>query len=101
MANTYRPAHPITHQRDVYPTPITALTFDPVSDVLWTGSQAGTVTAYYSPRGMRGVVFPVGGNMQVKKIVAHDSSVRALGGAGTGVGTWAKGGMNKWFYRYV
>jgi hypothetical protein len=43
----------------------------------------------------------VGGKLGVKRIVVGDSSVRALGVTGEGLGQWTKGGMNKWFYRYV
>ncbi|KDN51653.1 hypothetical protein RSAG8_00199, partial [Rhizoctonia solani AG-8 WAC10335] len=30
-----------------HPVPVTALSFDPVSDVLWTGSATGLVTGYF------------------------------------------------------
>ncbi|KAI0059101.1 PAB-dependent poly-A-specific ribonuclease subunit PAN2 [Artomyces pyxidatus] len=98
-SGAYRPAHPITQQRDLFPQPITALSFDLVSDTLWSGTNSGNVTAYYTPRGMRGVTFPVGGNMAVKKVVADETHVRACGVAGEGVGAWSKGGVNKWYFR--
>ncbi|KAG1748914.1 PAB-dependent poly-A-specific ribonuclease subunit PAN2 [Suillus paluster] len=81
--------------------PVTALSFDPVSDTLWSGTSEGTVIALHTIQGLRGVSFPIGGVLQVKQIVAGDNYVRALGVAGEGVGSWSKGGMNKWFFRYV
>ncbi|KAJ6525112.1 ubiquitin carboxyl-terminal hydrolase-domain-containing protein [Mycena sp. CBHHK59/15] len=97
MATSYRPIAPITLAG--YPQPVTALSFDPVSDTLWVGSSAGSVTAYYGTRGMRGVAFPVGGSLAVSKIIAGENYVRALGVASEGLGSWTKGGVNKWFYR--
>ncbi|KZV71779.1 hypothetical protein PENSPDRAFT_577089 [Peniophora sp. CONT] len=82
-----------------FPQPITALSFDPVSDTLWTGNNAGTVAAYYSAHGLRGVSFKVGGSLAVKKLVADESVVKACTVSGEGVGAWSKGGVNKWYYR--
>ena len=100
MSTAYRITTPIPTLHD-YAQPVTALSFDPVSDTLWSGTNAGTVIALHTVQGLRGVSFPVGGALAVKQIVAGDNNVRALGVAGEGVGSWAKGGMNKWFYRYV
>jgi hypothetical protein len=47
------------------------------------------------------VSFPVGSALPVKQLAVADNHVRALGLAGHGVGAWAKGGMNKWYYRCV
>ena len=99
MSATYHPIQPITHQRDIFPQPITALCFDPVSDTLWTGQNSGSIISYYSAQGVRGVTFPVGGGLAVKNIVASDANVRASGLSSDGVGAWSKGGVNKWFYR--
>lgn len=82
-----------------FPQPITALSFDPVSDILWAGSDAGRVLAYYGNQGMKGVTFHVGGSQAVSKISAGDNYVRALGASGDRLGSWTKGGMNKWFFR--
>ncbi|KAA1471282.1 PAB-dependent poly-A-specific ribonuclease subunit PAN2 [Dentipellis sp. KUC8613] len=98
-ATAYRPTAPITLQRDIASQPITALSFDPVSDTLWTGTNSGHVTAYYTPRGLRGVTFPVGGHLAVKKLLADENYVRACGVASEGVGSWSKGGVNKWYFR--
>lgn len=98
---TYRPAVPITPQHDAFPQVITALSFDPVSDTLWAGANTGSVTAYYTPRGVRGVSFPVGGGLAVSKVVADETQVRACGAAAEGVGAWSRGGVNKWYYRCV
>ncbi|ETW85417.1 hypothetical protein HETIRDRAFT_432176 [Heterobasidion irregulare TC 32-1] len=95
----YRPTVPITHQSQTFPQPITALCFDPVSDTLWSGTNTGHVVAYYTPRGMRGVNFPVGGNLAVKKVIADENYVRASGVASEGIGSWNKGGVNKWYHR--
>ncbi|KAF9456453.1 ubiquitin carboxyl-terminal hydrolase-domain-containing protein [Collybia nuda] len=95
--STYRPVSRITASS--FPQPITALSFDPVSDILWTGTNAGDVVAYYGTNGIRGVSFRVGGGLGVKKIDAGDNNVKGLGLGGEGLGLWAKGGMNKWFYR--
>lgn len=97
--STYRPTdRAITHE---YHQPITSLAFDPVSDILWTGSGSGAVVAYCTPQAIRGVSFPVGGGQPVQKLVAGDSYVRACGLAGQGVGSWTKGGVNKWYFRSV
>ncbi|KAI0247045.1 PAB-dependent poly-A-specific ribonuclease subunit PAN2, partial [Lactifluus subvellereus] len=96
----YRLAQPIPQQQhDIFLQPITALSFDPTSDTLWSGTNTGNVTAYYTPQGVRGVSFPVGGGLSVNKIVADETQVRAYGVAAEGVGAWSKGGVNKWYYR--
>lgn len=79
---------------------VTALSFDPVSDILWTGSSSGSVSACYGTQGVRGVSFRVGGDTAVKKIIAGDNYTQALGTVNAGFGSWSKGGMNKWFFRY-
>ena len=97
--STYRPTdRTITHE---YHQPITSLAFDPVSDILWTGSSSGAVVAYCTPQAIRGVSFPVGGGQPVQKLVAGDTYVRACGLGGQGVGSWTKGGVNKWYFRSV
>jgi PAB-dependent poly(A)-specific ribonuclease subunit 2 len=98
MSTTYSVIEPLHDARN-YLQPTTALSFDPVSDTLWAGRASGHVVAYHSTRGMRGVMYPVGGGLPVKKILAGETYVRALGQAGEGVGHWSKGGVNKWFHR--
>jgi PAB-dependent poly(A)-specific ribonuclease subunit 2 len=95
----YRPIAPITHQRNIFPQPISALSFDPVADTLWAGTNSGSVIAFYGSRGMRGVTFPVGGGLAVKKITVEENCVRAFGLASEGLGSWGKGGVNKWYFR--
>ncbi|TFK29824.1 hypothetical protein FA15DRAFT_690571 [Coprinopsis marcescibilis] len=96
----YHPLPPITHSEiPDFSRAVTALAFDPVSDILWTGSDEGIVTAYYSSRGLRGVSFPVGGAAPVTKIVVGDSQVNTFGAGGNGIGSWAKGGYNKWSFK--
>ncbi|PFH50685.1 hypothetical protein AMATHDRAFT_144561 [Amanita thiersii Skay4041] len=97
MATAYKPITSITVS--TFPQPVSALSFDPVSDTLWAGTNTGFITAFYGPRGVRGVSFPVGGNLAVNKITAGDNSVRGSGVGSGGMGAWAKGGMNKWYYR--
>lgn len=99
MSSTYHQIPPLVYQRDVLPQPITALAFDPVSDILWSGTNSGHVCANYTPRGHRGVHYPVGGQFAVKKIVATDLQIIACGVAAEGVGMWGKGGMNTWYYK--
>ncbi|KAI0094078.1 PAB-dependent poly-A-specific ribonuclease subunit PAN2 [Irpex rosettiformis] len=99
MALTYHPISPNTQQRDLFPQPITALSFDPVSDTLWAGNNSGIIASYYTAQGIRGVTFPVGGDLAVKSIVATDSLVRASGVSSNGIGAWGKGGVNKWYLR--
>lgn len=99
MSLTYHVIAPNTHQRDVFPQPITALSFDPVSDTLWAGNNSGIVTAYHTAQGIRGVTFPVGGDLAVKAIIASDSNVRASGVSSSGLGAWGKGGVNKWYHK--
>jgi len=97
--STYRPTdRTITHE---YHQPITSLAFDPVSDILWTGSGSGAVVAYCTPQAIRGVSFPIDDSQPVHKLVAGDTYVRAYGLAGQGVGSWTKGGVNKWYFRSV
>lgn len=96
-STSYRPISSIASPG--FGVAVTALSFDPVSDILWTGSNNGNVSACYGIQGVRGASFRVGGNMAVKKIIAGDNYIRALGTASTGFGSWSKGGMNKWFFR--
>ncbi|KAF7359264.1 PAN2-PAN3 deadenylation complex catalytic subunit PAN2 [Mycena sanguinolenta] len=97
MTTSYRPIAPITASN--YPQPLTALSFDPVSDTLWVGSNSGSIVAYHGTRGLHGVSFPVGGQLAVSKILAGENYVRAMGVSGEGLGSWSKGGVNKWFCR--
>lgn len=97
--STYRHITPISTHHDYYNCSITALTFDTVSDTLWTGNSLGYIVAYYGTQGNRGVKFPVGGDLPVKKIISGDQYVRALGTTGHGVGNWSKGGVNKWYFQ--
>ncbi|KAG8743574.1 poly(A)-specific ribonuclease [Ceratobasidium sp. 414] len=83
------------------PVPVTSLSFDPVSDVLWTGSAAGLVTGYfgninsgYVGNLTRGVTFPVRGETGVLKLLTGEKDVKALGNGG--FGSWSKGGANRW-----
>jgi PAB-dependent poly(A)-specific ribonuclease subunit 2 len=99
MSSTYRSIAPITHQRDIFSEPVSSLCFDPVSDILWTGSNSGQVIAYHGITGTRGVSFRVGGNLPVKKIVAGENYVRASAMSGEGIGCWSKGGANRWMFR--
>ncbi|KAF9483877.1 hypothetical protein BDN70DRAFT_873274 [Pholiota conissans] len=100
MTSSYRTIPPITTTSlNGFAQPITALSFDPVSDILWTGLNSGTIVAYFGCRGIRGPSFPVGGNLSVKKISSGDTAVHAFGEASEGLGCWSKGGVNKWFYR--
>lgn len=100
MSNLYHAINPIAPVVDLFPIPITALAFDPLSDTLWTGSDDGKIIAYHGTQGVRGVVFPVGGNYTVKSIIATDANVRAFGVSSNGLGAWTRGGANKWFYRF-
>lgn len=97
----YRPIAPITYQRNTFPQPLTALFFDPVSDTLWAGTNAGNAVAYYTPRGMRGVSFRVGGSLAVKNVLADENYVFASGADSNGIGAWTKGGVNRWYHRCV
>ena len=83
-----------------YPEPVTALAFDPVSDVIWSGSNSGNISAHCSYRGIRGVSFRAG-DLSVHKLVAGENYVRASCVSGDGVGSWAKGGANKWFHKWA
>lgn len=98
----YHPLPPLTPpELPNFSTAVTALVFDPVSDVLWTGNEDGVVSTYYGHRGLRGVSFPVSKDVPVSKIVAGDSQVCAFGAGSQGVGSWGKGGNNKWYFRQV
>ena len=97
MASTYSITAPITYQQDIYPSNISAVAFDPVSDVLWAGNGLGQVAAYYRNR-MRGVVFPVGNNY-VSSLYTSEQQIYATTLEGRGLGAWSKGGANIWQYR--
>ncbi|KAH9857626.1 ubiquitin carboxyl-terminal hydrolase-domain-containing protein [Lenzites betulinus] len=99
MSATYRQISSLTYQRDVLPQPITALSFDPVSDILWSGTNSGHVCANNTPQGLRSVHYPVGGLFAVKKIVATDTNVVACGVTSEGIGAWSKGGVNSWYFK--
>jgi WD40 repeat protein len=100
MSNTYYIAQPITQLRDSSPLPfpVTALAFDPLSDVLWTGS-AGQVSAYYHNRN-RGVYWRHSKNT-ITKVAAGDSHVRVIDAVGRQLGAYSKGGVTRWQYRYA
>ena len=97
MSTSYKPISPIALSG--FEVAVTALSFDPASDILWTGSNSGHVSACYGAQGVRGTSYQVGGNTAVKKIIAGDNYIRALGTVSTGLGSWSKGGMNKWYFR--
>lgn len=100
MSNIYYVAQPITQLRDSSPLPfpVTALAFDPLSDVLWTGS-AGQVSAYYHNR-TRGVYWRHSKNT-ITKVAAEDSHVRVIDAVGRQLGSYSKGGVTRWQYRYA
>lgn len=100
MSNIYYVAQPITQLRDESPLPfpVTALVFDPYSDVLWTGS-AGQISAYYHNR-TRGVYWRHSKNT-ITKIAAEDSHVRVIDVVGRQLGAYSKGGVTRWQYRYA
>lgn len=81
----------------LYPQPITTLSFDPVSDALWAGHASGSISAYHGASRMRGVTFPVGRAESVRRLIASENDVVAVGDMG--IGSWGKGGVNKWYYR--
>lgn len=81
--------------------PITALSFDPVSDILWAGLNSGVVTAYLGRQVARGPSFRIGGKLSVKKIIAGDNHVNAADNGNEILGSWTKGGVNKWHLRLV
>jgi len=100
MATSYKSITPIDcASMDGFPQPISALAFDPVSDILWAGHNSGTISAYFGTRGISGPSFRVGGHLGVKKIAVGDNYVRALGNSDYGLGSWTKGGVNKWFFK--
>src|SRR6266508_4524344 len=102
MSNSpYVTIAPISVSLDGFAQPITALSFDPVSDILWAGINSGSVAAYLGTRGIRGPCFRVGGDLPVKRITAGDDYVHAASNSNEGMGSWTKGGTNKWFHQYV
>ncbi|KIO23414.1 hypothetical protein M407DRAFT_78054 [Tulasnella calospora MUT 4182] len=93
MSNTYRLHETLLHPRH---QPILSLAFDPTSDVLWSGTAGGSVTAHY-PTHARGVTYPATTKGHpVTKVVCTDKEVRAV--TESGMGSWGKGGVNKWYY---
>ena len=75
---------------------ISSVAFDPVSDVLWSGTSLGSVTAHY-PSNTPGVRFrATTKGHQVTKIATTEKDVKAV--TESGIGAWGKGGVNRWFY---
>jgi PAB-dependent poly(A)-specific ribonuclease subunit 2 len=64
-------------------------------------SNSGVVVAYLGRQGVRGPCFRIGGNLSVKKIIAGDNHVHAADNANEVLGSWTKGGVNKWNFRSV
>ncbi|KAG8872977.1 poly(A)-specific ribonuclease [Tulasnella sp. 331] len=89
----YAPLPALVHPRQEL---ISCLSFDTVSDVLWSGSASGSVTAHY-PTNVRGVTYPATTKGHpVTRLVASEKDVKAV--TESGLGSWAKGGMNKWYH---
>jgi PAB-dependent poly(A)-specific ribonuclease subunit 2 len=117
------PPPPTSHPRP--PPHPTSLVFDPFSDLLWSGSSTGAVTAYASPQAFnRTVTFPahgaraaagdfgVGpagaggaaasssvGPAAVKALVVGEREVVSL--TAKGIGGRKRGGAAKWAVRFV
>lgn len=80
-----------------FPQPITSLSFDPISDTLWAGNTSGLVHAYHGSTRLRGVSYFVARGDPIKKIIASETVVHAS--ASSSIGSWAKGGINKWYHQ--
>jgi len=100
MSGSYATIAPISSSSNGFAQPITTLSFDPVSDILWAGLNSGVVVAYLGRQGVRGPCFRIG-NLSVKKMIAGDNHVHAADNANEILGSWTKGGVNKWHFRYV
>lgn len=98
MSGSYATIAPISNG---FAQAINALSFDPVSDILWAGLNSGVVVAYLGRQGIRGPCFRTGSNLSVKKIIAGDHHVLAADNANEALGSWTKGGVNKWLFRSV
>lgn len=94
-AGSFQQIHPLSIPG--FQESVTALAFDPVSDTLWAGSSNGFVSAVHGTRNLHGVIYPVGKKLAVRKLVTSEGCVRALN-AGS-MGSWGKGGVNKWHNR--
>jgi PAB-dependent poly(A)-specific ribonuclease subunit 2 len=101
MPGVYATIPPISSSSNGFAQPITALSFDPVSDILWAGLNSGVVTAYLGRQSVRGPCFRIGGSLSVKKMIAGDNHVLAADNANKILGSWTKGGVNKWHFRSV
>ena len=89
---SYTVLQPLIHPRHL---PISSLSFDHDSDVLWSGSSTGSITAHY-PTPVRGVTYPASREShQVTKVDASEKDVKAI--CESGIGAWSKGGMNRWY----
>jgi PAB-dependent poly(A)-specific ribonuclease subunit 2 len=94
---------PLYHQQApfgaqmAFPQPVASLSFDPISDTLWAGSTTGLVHAYHGASRMRGVSYFVTRGEPIKRIIASESVVHAC--TSTSVGSWGKGGVNKWYHQ--
>jgi PAB-dependent poly(A)-specific ribonuclease subunit 2 len=80
-----------------FPQPVTSLSFDPISDTLWAGNTAGVVLAYHGASRMRGVSYYVARGDPIKNIISSESVVHAC--TSSSVGSWGKGGANKWYHQ--
>ncbi|KAF9532295.1 ubiquitin carboxyl-terminal hydrolase-domain-containing protein [Crepidotus variabilis] len=99
MSGSYQPIQPIPSALNGFAQPATTLSFDSVSDILWAGLNSGTIVAYIGTQGIRGPSFRVGGDLGVKRLLAGDNYVHGAGNSNEGLGSWTKGGVNKWFLR--
>lgn len=112
MSIVYHPHHllpplpPPSSTPHLLPYP-TALTFDPFSDLLWSGSSEGSISSFASPRAFtRNVTFPAhgrtlgfGGEQGVKGLLVGEREVVSL--TARGLGGRKRGGQAKWAVRYV
>jgi PAB-dependent poly(A)-specific ribonuclease subunit 2 len=98
-SSTYHPLEPLVNFPVTYPQVPTALSFDPVSDVLWVGSASGSVCAHYGETTSNGVTFPASSahGEPVLKLLASENDVKAL--VRDAIGSWGKGGVNKWYHK--
>ncbi|KAF8305548.1 PAB-dependent poly-A-specific ribonuclease subunit PAN2 [Clavulina sp. PMI_390] len=90
-------AQPSFGARFPFPQPITSLSFDPVADTLWSGNAGGSVHAYHGSTRMRGVSYIVCRGEVIERVLASDNVVHAC--SRSNVGSWGKGGVNKWTHK--
>lgn len=81
------------------PSSVTCLSFDPFSELLWSGNALGQVTSFHGTDGTRYTSFMAHRNNNVKGLCLDDRGIVSLGQ--NGVKGTKRTGVGKWMVQYV